>query len=100
MAWPTLPSYPDDIENFCRNKSNKHSKRVLFLFSGVAWSLWLIRNELVFQNLVVPSPNVGIFRSISYLFYAEMENTEQGDGSTVDRRGDTKAESSTVIIKA
>jgi hypothetical protein len=25
-----------------------------------------------------------------------MENLEQGDGSTVDRRGDTKAESSTV----
>jgi hypothetical protein len=46
MAWPTLPSCPDDIENFCRNKSNKHSKRVLFLFSGVAWSLWLIRMSL------------------------------------------------------
>jgi hypothetical protein len=39
MAWPTSPSCPDDIYNFCRNKSNKHSKRVFFLFSGVAWSL-------------------------------------------------------------
>jgi hypothetical protein len=50
----------------------------------------------VFQNLVIPSPKVGIFRSISFFFFfAEMETTEQGDGSTVDRDGDTKAESST-----
>jgi hypothetical protein len=35
-----------------------------------------------------------------YFLSAEMENPEQGDRSTVDRRGDTKAESSTVIIKA
>jgi hypothetical protein len=37
------------------------------MFSSVAWSLWLIRNEFVFQDIVVPSPNVGIFRSISFL---------------------------------
>jgi hypothetical protein len=40
---------------------------VLLLFSSVAWSLWLIRNEFVFQDIVVPSPNVGIFRSIFFL---------------------------------
>jgi hypothetical protein len=67
MAWPGPPSCPDDIFKSCRVNSNRHSKRLLFLFSGVAWSLWLIRNELVFQNLVVPAPNVGIFRSISFM---------------------------------
>jgi hypothetical protein len=29
-----------------------------------------------------------------------MEGDEQGDGTTLDRHGDSKAESSTIIIKA
>jgi hypothetical protein len=76
MAWPRSPSCPDDVFNLCRGNSNRHSKRVLFLFSGVAWSLWLIRNDLVSQDLVVPSPNVGIFRSISFLQKWKILNKE------------------------
>jgi hypothetical protein len=51
---------------------------VLLLFGAVAWSLWLIRNEFVFQNLVVSSPNVGIFISISFLQKWKMLNKETG----------------------
>jgi hypothetical protein len=49
---------------------------VFFLFGGVAWSLWLIRNEFVFHNRVVSSPNVGIFRSICFLQKWKIRNKE------------------------
>jgi hypothetical protein len=38
--------------------------------------------------------------SFPLFLFSEMETTEQGDGSTVDRDGDTKAKLSTIIIKA
>jgi hypothetical protein len=50
--------------------------RVLYLFGAVAWSLWLIRNEFVFQNIVIHSPNVGIFRAISFLQKWRVMNKE------------------------
>jgi hypothetical protein len=67
MDWPRSPICSEDVFCLCRGVSNRLSKRVLLLFSSVAWSLWLICNEFVFQDIVVPSPNVGIFRSISFL---------------------------------
>jgi hypothetical protein len=41
-----------------------------------AWSLWLISNELVFQNLVVPSPNVSVFCAIHFLQKWRILNNE------------------------
>jgi hypothetical protein len=67
MNWHRSPICSEDVFCLCRGISNRLSKRVLLLFSSVAWSLWLIRNEFVFQDIVVPSPNVGVFRSISFL---------------------------------
>jgi hypothetical protein len=57
--------------SLCRSFSNNQTKRILYLVGAVAWSLWLIRNEFVFQNLVIPSPKVGIFRSISFFFFLQ-----------------------------
>lgn len=45
LGWPFSPSCPDDIFDFCRDSTNRQSKRVLYLFCGVAWSLWLICND-------------------------------------------------------
>jgi hypothetical protein len=76
LCWPFSPSDVVDIFNFCYNSSNKQTKRVLYLFGAVAWSLWLIRNEFVFQNIVIHSPNVGIFRAISFLQKWRVMNKE------------------------
>jgi hypothetical protein len=88
FGWATAPISPDDIYDFCRGGSDSFSRRVLLLFGVVAWSLWLIRNEFVFQDLVVSSPNVGIFRSISFLQKWKMLNkeTEQQWIDSVTRR--------------
>ena len=40
---------------------------MIFLFGCVAWSLWLIRNDFVFNDVVITSPVVALFRAISYM---------------------------------
>jgi hypothetical protein len=67
LEWSFPPTCPHDIYNLCRESSNRQTKNIIYLFGCLAWSLWLIRNEFVFQNLVVSSPNVGLFRAISFL---------------------------------
>jgi hypothetical protein len=79
LGWSNSPLCRDDIYNSCRGGANSFSKRVLLLFGAVAWSLCLIRNEFVFQNLVVYSPNVGIFRSISFLQKWKMLNKRRNN---------------------
>jgi hypothetical protein len=37
------------------------------LFGTIVWTLWLNRNDVVFNNLVVSSPRAVIFRLISFL---------------------------------
>jgi hypothetical protein len=76
LGWPFLPSDAANVFNFCYNSSNKQTRRVLYLFGAVSWSLWLIRNEFVFQNIVIHSPNVGIFRAISFLQKWRVMNKE------------------------
>jgi hypothetical protein len=67
LEWPFPPTCPDDIYNLCRESSNRQTMNIFYLFGCLAWSLWLIRNEFVFQNLVISSLNVGLFRAISFL---------------------------------
>lgn len=68
FGWSSSPTSVEDFqEHFleCADKNNK--KFLIFLFGCVAWSLWLIRNEFVFRNVVVSSPDVSIFRVISFM---------------------------------
>jgi hypothetical protein len=67
LGWPFSPTDSEGVYNLCRDATNRQTKRLLYLFGAVAWSLWLIRNEFVFQNAVISSPDVGIFRSVSFL---------------------------------
>jgi hypothetical protein len=57
----------DDIHCKLVEGSNRESGLFVFLFGCLAWNLWLIRNDLIFNNLVVSSPDVCIFRSISFM---------------------------------
>uniref|UniRef100_K3XPL7 Uncharacterized protein n=1 Tax=Setaria italica TaxID=4555 RepID=K3XPL7_SETIT len=53
LEWPFPPTSLNDLREIAREGSNRQIKNILFLFGCVAWSLWLIRNYLVFNNLVV-----------------------------------------------
>jgi hypothetical protein len=47
--------------------SNRDNRTFAFLFGCLTWSLCLIRNDLVFNDVIISSPDVGIFRAISFL---------------------------------
>jgi hypothetical protein len=61
----------------CRGKSNKQIQNFIFLFGCVAWSLWLIRNAFIFQDVMVASPNAGLYHAISFIQRWKILNREK-----------------------
>ena len=54
-------------ENILEGVQRETYRFFIFLFGCVVWSLWLIMNDCVFNNVVVSSPNVGISRVIFFM---------------------------------
>jgi hypothetical protein len=40
---------------------------MLFLFGAIYWTLWLNRNDFIFNNLLISSMRAVIFRLLSFL---------------------------------
>ena len=50
---------------------------LIFLFAGITWVLWKIRNDWVFANKLIPSPNVLPYRIIGFLqHWSKMKTVE------------------------
>ena len=73
-------------ENILEGVQRETYSFFIFLFGCVVWSLWLIMNDCVFNNVVVSSPNVGISRVI--FFHAEMGHSGEGRWASSDSRGE------------
>lgn len=41
--------------------------RLIFLLAGVTWAMWKARNDWVFSNKLISSPNVLAHRTVSFL---------------------------------
>jgi hypothetical protein len=65
------------LPDLCRGMSNKQTQYHIFLFGCCLWSLWLIRNDFVFIDFVVCSPNTGIYRTISFMQKWRILNKEK-----------------------
>jgi hypothetical protein len=39
----------------------------IFLFGCCVWIIWIIRNNFVFNNVVLPSPELAVFPVISFM---------------------------------
>ena len=66
--WSCSPLSVENFqEQFLESADKKNRAFLCFLFGCVAWSLWLIRNEFVFRNVLVSSPDVCVFRIISFM---------------------------------
>jgi hypothetical protein len=57
--------------------SNRTNIIFVFLFGCLAWSLWLIRNDLVFNDVITSSPDVPIFCGISFMQRWEILSKEK-----------------------
>jgi hypothetical protein len=59
--WPLIPTSVADIQECVIGEALKKLKNFLMLlFSSLTWSVWLIRNDFVFNNVVIPSPVVSL----------------------------------------
>jgi hypothetical protein len=70
FEWNSIYEDMDDIHCKLAEGSNRENIVFFFLFFFffcLAWSLRWIRNNLVFTNWVVSSPDVRIFRTISFM---------------------------------
>ncbi|OEL13019.1 hypothetical protein BAE44_0025962, partial [Dichanthelium oligosanthes] len=68
LGWQLVPTSADDFLFSFVWCADKNTRSLLyFLFGCVAWSLWLIRNDLVFNNVVIPSPEIGVYRVLSFM---------------------------------
>jgi hypothetical protein len=65
LEWPTRPVCIEDIWDKLIEGSRRKNKNFIFLFGCMAWSLWLIRNNFVSNDVLITSPDVSVFRTIS-----------------------------------
>ena len=65
LGWPLYPSRCEDLCVFL--KSCKSRKTTLFICAGAMWVLWKTRNDWVFNNKLISSPNVLPHKIIGFL---------------------------------
>jgi hypothetical protein len=56
-----------DLHSKLVEGSNRENNYFVFLFGCLAWGLWLIRNDPIFNNIVASTPDVGVRRMISFM---------------------------------
>jgi hypothetical protein len=67
LRWNCIPTTMKDIHDKLVDGSNRENNYFVFLFGCLAWSLWLIRNDVIFNNSIATSPDVCVFLSISFM---------------------------------
>jgi hypothetical protein len=77
LEWPTRPVCIEDISDKLIEGSRRKNKNFIFLFGCMTWSLWLIRNNFVFNNVLITSPDASVFRTISFMQKWKILNKEK-----------------------
>jgi hypothetical protein len=77
LDWPNRPVCIEDIWDKLIEGSRRKNKNFIFLFGCLAWSLWLIRNNFVFNNVLISSPDASVFRTISFIQKWKILNKEK-----------------------
>jgi hypothetical protein len=79
----------EDLIGKLIEESNRNNRLFVFLFVCLAWSLCSIRNDCVFNDVIISSPDVGIFHAISFMQRWKILSKEKG--SARDRRNDNRS---------
>jgi hypothetical protein len=67
LEWSGLPVCMEDLIGKLIEGTNITNIIFIFMFGCLAWSHWLIRNDFVFNEVITSSPDVVIFRTISFM---------------------------------
>jgi hypothetical protein len=67
LGWTQTPVNLNHFLTFSCGKGDSPKPLMIFLLAHICWSLWLTRNDYVFNNKVVQSPFVVIHRSMMFM---------------------------------
>jgi hypothetical protein len=59
--WNALPNGVKGFVEFFFSRGDKRNGKLVFLFGAVFWTIWLNRNDLVFNSKSVATPRALIF---------------------------------------
>jgi hypothetical protein len=77
LGWDARPVCMEDLWDKLVEGTNDKNRNFVYLLGCFAWSLWLIRNDFVFNDMVIASPDVSIFRTISFMQKWKILNKER-----------------------
>jgi hypothetical protein len=61
LEWSATLDNMNDLHQKLVEGSNRVNENFVYIFGCLPWSLWLIRNDLIFNNIVIASPDVCMF---------------------------------------
>jgi hypothetical protein len=67
LKWNTAPTNLAELHSKLIEGLVRTNRLFVFIFGCFAWSLWLTRNDLVFNNVIVIHPNVSVFHTILFM---------------------------------
>jgi hypothetical protein len=67
MGWGGLKSVKEFNDEFLLERGHKYNGVLFFLFGAVGWILWLYRNNWVFRNMLVFSPNAILHKLLFFI---------------------------------
>jgi hypothetical protein len=68
LGWESLPrDVKSFVEDIMFGRGDKCNGRLIFVFGAVSWTIWLNRNDLIFNNKIILTPRVLTFKFVSFL---------------------------------
>jgi hypothetical protein len=67
LEWNSAPTNLNELHIKLIEGSARTNSLFVFIFGCFAWSLWLIRNDLVFNDAILTHPDVSVFCTISLM---------------------------------
>jgi hypothetical protein len=91
LGWEALPkSVKSFVEDFLFLRGNKQNEKLIFLFGAISWTLWLNRNDLVFNSKIISTPNALIFKLMQHWGGGGLEQSAEALSGRMDaEREDT-----------
>jgi hypothetical protein len=77
FEWPNTPNGLEELSCKLVEGNERENANFAYIFGCLAWSLWLLRNDMIFNNFVALSPDVCILRTISFMQRWRIMSREQ-----------------------
>jgi hypothetical protein len=92
LGWAARPVCMEDLWDKLVEGTNDKNRNFVYLLGCLAWSLWLTKNDFVFNDVLIASPDVSVFRTISFMQKWKILNKERNQTWIVEAMHKRKAQ--------